>query len=82
MRHNNKLILALSLSVAMASGCVDLDTVSKSSMMSNNMWTTEALVDAGVAGIYKVSTRSPRSGTRTLRQMSAISARRSADSPR
>lgn len=54
MRHNNKLILALSLSVAMASGCVDLDTVSKSSMMSNNMWTTEALVDAGVAGIYKV----------------------------
>lgn len=34
--------------------CVNLDTVSKRAIMSNNMWETEALVDAGVAGIYGV----------------------------
>lgn len=53
MKHINKIFI-LPLIAASAFSCVDLDTVSHSTMMSNNMWTTEELVDAGVAGIYKV----------------------------
>ena len=54
MTYHSKTITALILLCAGAASCVDLDTVSKSDMMSNNMWTTEELVDAAVAGIYKV----------------------------
>lgn len=51
---NNNTILTLSLLAVLASGCVDLDTASKSEMTSNTMWTSEELVDAGVNGISKV----------------------------
>ncbi|MGM9737497.1 MAG: RagB/SusD family nutrient uptake outer membrane protein [Candidatus Cryptobacteroides sp.] len=59
MTYRNKTITALILLCAGAASCVDLDTVSKSDMMSNNMWTTEELVDAAVAGIYKVFVPDP-----------------------
>ena len=42
--------------------CVNLDTASRNSLMSKNMWNTEALVDAGVAGIYGVFYGDPNAG--------------------
>ncbi|MBQ9891860.1 MAG: RagB/SusD family nutrient uptake outer membrane protein [Bacteroidales bacterium] len=45
-----------------AVGCVNLDTASKNAIMSGNMWQTEALVDAGVAGIMGVFYGDPDSG--------------------
>lgn len=47
-------LLPAALLILWLQGCVNLDTVSRNAIMSNNMWETEAMVDAGVAGIYGV----------------------------
>lgn len=49
-----KQIIFISLLCVCAISCIDLDTKSTAAIGSAQMWTTEDLADAGVAGIYKV----------------------------
>ena len=47
-----KQIIFISLLCVCAISCIDLDTKSTAAIGSAQMWTTEDLADAGVAGIY------------------------------
>lgn len=49
----NKILLSLLFSVILSS-CIDLDTSTTDSIGTADMWTTEELADAGIAGIYDV----------------------------
>lgn len=56
-----KQIIFISLLCMCLQSCIDLDTKSTAAIGSAQMWTTEDLADAGVAGIYKVSIQIRRS---------------------